>query len=320
MVIKSKLVQFSLDIMDATGMNLNDDKYITIRKVLLVIVSILTILPLAPLINRYIPPLMIGDWNLDLTVSLLLAGLATWLILRLFRFLLIPAVALCVLVLIYNQLTNGYGFSSMVTDYKSMVENNWGRNGQKETDLVLTPGIFDGPLTKTIKALQSKVNSSDSVVRNFAVQHSLDNFDEYHTKYGPIVRTLSLFKYINSNFKYVSDSERDEYFATARETILNGMGGDCDDHSIVMVSCLKAIGAHCRMVLSEGHLYPELYAGDKKAFDHLQQAIIYLFSDRPIDNIYYHEQDGKYWINLDYTAKHPGGPYLSEKAYAIIDL
>ncbi len=306
--------------MDATGMNFNDEKYNHIRKVLLIIVSILTILPLAPLINRYIPPLMIGDWNMDLTLSVVLASLATWLVLRIFRFLLIPAVGLCILVLLYNQLTNGYGFSHMVTDYRTMVENNWGRNGQKETDLILTPGIFDGPLTKTIKVLQSKVDSKDSVVRNFAVRHSLDFFDEYHTKYGPIVRHLSLFKYINTNFKYVSDSERDEYFATGRETIDNGLGGDCDDHTILMVSTLKSIGAHCRMVLSEGHLYPELYAGDKKSFDRLQQAIIYLFSDRQIDNIYYHEQNGQYWINLDYTAKHPGGPYLSEKAYAIIDL
>jgi hypothetical protein len=303
-----------------SGMNFNDDKYINLRKVLLVIVSILTVLPLAPLINRYIPPIMLGDWNMDLVLSVLLASLATWLILRLFRFLLIPAVALCILVLLYNQLTNGYGFGSMVTDYKTMVENNWGRNDQKETNLVLTPGIFDGPLTKTIKALQSKVDFRDSVVRNFSVQHSLDDFDEFHTKYGPIVRQLSLFKYINTHFKYVSDSERDEYFATARETILNGLGGDCDDHSILMTSCMKAIGGHCRMVLSEGHLYPELYAGDEKAFERLQQAIIYLFGDQSVDNIYYHEQNGQYWINLDYTAKHPGGPYLSEKAYAIIEL
>jgi hypothetical protein len=303
-----------------SGMNFNDEKYIKARKVLLIIVSILTILPLGPLINRYIPPIMLGDWNLDLIISIGLATLATWLVLRLFRFLLIPAIALCILVLLYNQFTNGYGFSSMVTDYKTVVQNNWGKNGQKEKDLVLTPGIFDGPLTKTVKALQSKVDFRDSVVRNFAVKHSLENFDEYHTKYGPVVRQLSLFKYINSHFKYVSDSERDEYFATGRETILNGLGGDCDDHSILMTSCMKAIGGHCRMVLAEGHLYPELYAGDEKSFERLQQAIIYLFGDKAVDNIYYHEQNGQYWINLDYTAKHPGGPYLSEKAYAIIEL
>jgi hypothetical protein len=90
---------------------------------------------------------------------------------------------------------------------------------------VVTPTFFEGPLTKTTKALQSKVNYKDSLVRNFAVKHSLENFDEYHMKYGGIVRYLSLFKYINSNFKYVPDSERDEYFATASRDHPQRTGG-----------------------------------------------------------------------------------------------
>src|SRR5438067_12556413 len=85
-------------------MNQAQDKYSHTRKVLLVILSILAVIPLGPLINRYIPPLIIGDWNLDLTVSIILAGTLTFLTLRLFRFLLLPAVGLLILVLIYNQL------------------------------------------------------------------------------------------------------------------------------------------------------------------------------------------------------------------------
>jgi hypothetical protein len=296
------------------------DKHGLTRKFLVICISILTILPLAPLINRYIPPMIVGNWNLDLTISIILAGAVTWLILRLFRFLIIPAVGLLILVLLYNQLTNGYGFGSMISDYRSMVENNWGKKGEKEIDLVVTPTFFEGPLTKTTKSLQSKVNYKDSLVRNFAVTNSLESFDQYHLKYGSIVRILSLFKHINSNFKYVPDSERDEYFATPRETILNGLGGDCDDHAILMVSAMKAIGGHCRMVLTDGHLYPELYCGDQKLFEKMQQAIIHLFGNEAIDNMYYHEQNGQYWINLDYTARYPGGPYVSETAYAIINL
>ncbi|RYG03687.1 MAG: transglutaminase family protein [Chitinophagaceae bacterium] len=296
------------------------EKQHKIRRVVLIAIGLLTILPLAPVINRYLPPILLGSLNLDLILSVLLAGLFTWIVLRLFRFLLVPAVLFFVVVLFYNQFTNGYGFGSMLNDYRSMVENNWGSSDKKEKNLVVTPSFFDGPLTKTVKALQSKVDYKDSIVRNFAVQHSLDYFDEYHMKYGSMVRLLSLFKYINSNFKYVSDSERDEYFATARETILNGMGGDCDDHTLLMVSCLKAIGGHVRMVLTEGHLYPEMLCGDKKSFDRMQQAIVYLFGNEAIDNMYYHEQNGQYWINLDYSAKYPGGPYVSEIAYAIIEL
>ena len=71
---------------------------------------------------------------------------------------------------------------------------------------------------------------------------------------------------------------------------------------------------------TEGHLYPELLCGDEKAFELMQSAIILLFGKEAIGNIYYHEQNGKYWINLDYSARYPGGPYVSEKAYALIDL
>ena len=155
------------------------DKHGLTRKFLVICISILTILPLAPLINRYIPPMIVGNWNLDLTISIILAGAATWLILRVFRFLIIPAVGLLILVLLYNQLTNGYGFGNMMNDYRNMVENNWGKKGEKEIDLVVTPTFFEGPLTKTTKALQSKVNYKDSLVRNFAVEHSLENFDQF---------------------------------------------------------------------------------------------------------------------------------------------
>jgi hypothetical protein len=286
--------------------------------VIITIFGILTVLPLAPMINRYIPQLMIGTWNFDLVVSVILAGLFTFVMVRLFHFLIIPMLVIFVAVILYNSLTNGHGFGTVINDYQVMVKSNWGKKEQKETDLIVMPSFFDGPLTRTVKSIQSKVDYRDSVVRNFAVTGSLKYFDEYHAKYGPVVRALSLFKAINNNFKYVSDSERDEYFATPRETILNGLGGDCDDHTILMVSALKAIGVHARMVLSEGHLYPELFCGDEKNFEKINTAIMSLFSKEVRGNIYYHEENGEYWLNLDYSARHPGGPYVSDKAFAII--
>src|SRR5690606_3484619 len=127
--------------------------------------------------------------------------------------------------------------------------------------LTVMPSFFDGPLTRTVKAIRGKVDHQDSVVRNFAVSGSLQYFDEFHSKYGSVVRALSLFKTINSGFRYVSDSERDEYFATARETILNGLGGDCDDHTILMASAMKSIGFHIRMVLMERYIYADVFFG-----------------------------------------------------------
>ena len=294
------------------------DKYRGLRKAIITIFGILTVLPLAPIINRYIPPIMVSTWNFDLLVSVLLAGLFTFVVVRIFHFLVIPVLVMFVAVILYNSVTNGHGFSTVINDYQVMVKSNWGKKEQKETDLIVMPSFFDGPLTRTIKSIQSKVDYRDSIVRNFAVTSSLKHFDEHYAKYGPMVRALSLFKEINNNFKYVADAERDEYFATPRETILNGLGGDCDDHTILMVSALNAIGVHSRMVLTEGHLYPELLCGDEKGFEKINNAIMSLFSNEVKGNIYYHEENGQFWLNLDYSAKHPGGPYVSEKAFAII--
>lgn len=294
------------------------DKYQPLRRAIYIVFGILTVLPLAPLINRYIPPLMIGTWNLDLVVSVLIAGLFTFVMFRIFHFLVIPVLVMFVAVILYNAVTNGKGFGTVINDYQVMVKSNWGKKEQKETNLIVMPSFFEGPLARTVNSIGSKVDYRDSVVRNFAVRSSLKYFDNFHSKYGPIVRAFSIFKEINTNFKYVSDSERDEYFATPRETILNGMGGDCDDHTILMVSALKAIGVHARMVLTEGHLYPELLCGDEKNFEKINIAIMNLFSKEVKGNIYYHEDNGQFWLNLDYSARHPGGPYVSDKAFAII--
>ncbi len=119
-----------------------------------------------------------------------------------------------VAVILYNSLTNGRGFGTVINDYQVMVKSNWGKKEQKETDLIVMPSFFDGPLTRTVKSIQAKIDHRDSIVRNFAVSGSLKYFDEFMPKYGALVRTLSLFKTINTSFKYVADSERDEYFAT----------------------------------------------------------------------------------------------------------
>ena len=85
-----------------------------------------------------------------------------------------------------------------------------------------------------------------------------------------------------------------------------------------MTAALMSIGATCRLVIIEGHMYPELYIGDKKDFEIAQAAVIQFFEYDKIDRIYYHENDGEYWINLDYTARHPGGPYMNDLVKLVI--
>ncbi len=243
------------------------------------------------------------------------------LIIWLVRPLILPLLILLIVLLAYNEYAAGYGFTHVFNDYKTLTYKNWMVREEKQTDgISVNPKLFENAAGRTSRLVRSKVIYNDSVVRNFSVQHSLQYFDEYEAKYGLLVRPLSLFKFINNQFKYVPDALRDEYYATPRETILNGLGGDCDDHSILMAACMMSIGAKCRLVIVEGHMYPEMYVGNKKDFNILQQAIIQLYADKKIDQIHYHESNGEYWINLDYTARYPGGPYLNNKIKLVIDL
>lgn len=295
--------------------------YTTSQYVLSTVAGVLIIIPLSPLICRFIPPIMLGEYNIDLLIAILTSVVLVRLLMWLVRPLIIPACCLLLSLLVYNQFAGRYAFDNIFNDYKTMAIANWEVKDQKQTDLLsINPGLFENSNSKGTREIVSKVMIRDSVVRNFSVKHSLDFFRDYQPKYQMLCRQFSLFKYINNHFNYVPDAQRDEYFASARETIEDGLGGDCDDHSILMASALMSIGAKCRLVIVEGHMYPELYVGDKKDFDVMQQAIVQLFSDQYIKNIFYHENAGEYWINLDYTARHPGGPYMNDKLRLIINL
>lgn len=295
--------------------------YTTTQTIVAYVAGLLFIIPLAPFICRFIPPVFIADFNIDLIISVLISILIVRLMIWLVKPMILPALIMACGILIYNQYHNEYTIGNMTNGYKALITQNWDGREIKQTDqLSFNPDFLVKPELRTSRLLQQKVQYNDSLVRNFSVQHSLEYFDTYHYKYRELARYLSLFKYINDNFKYVSDNQRDEYYATPRETILNGLGGDCDDHSILMASCLMSIGATCRLVIIEGHMYPEMYAGNEADFNRLQQAVIQLFNNQQIDRIYYHENEGEYWINLDYTAHYPGGPYMNDNIKLLVNL
>lgn len=284
------------------------------------VIAILTIIPLAPFLNRFIPSFYIGSWNTDMFISILLSIVVVWFLFWAFRPFIIPFFIIVCLYMLYNHFTGKYSIGSIVEDYEGLVQQNWNKKDVKVQDLqILIPALMETSDERAMRGMMKKVDAKDSVVRNFSVKYSNQYFGDQLNKHGLAVRYLSLCKYIHEQFKYVSDTYRDEYFATARETILNGLGGDCDDHTILMVSCMKSIGARTRIVITKGHVYPELYCGDKEeSLAKMQAAIKECFkNERVADTLYYHKSKDGFWINLDYTAKHPGGKYLNDQAFAI---
>src|SRR5215510_5713372 len=104
--------------------------------------GLLTIIPLAPLINRYLPPVMIGSWNLDLVIAILAAFLLVMGVVKIFRPLIIPGFLLLSFILIYNSFTDSYTFPDVIRDYKNMVVTNWTHRDQKEKELFMINSIF----------------------------------------------------------------------------------------------------------------------------------------------------------------------------------
>lgn len=282
------------------------------------LLAVVLVIPLAPMINRMIPEMMIGSFNADLFAAILLSLVMVRLMLWLCKPLLIPASLLLGILILINTLNQSYTVSSVVKDYKQLVAYNWDNRTRKEKGLYLVkPSLFDTEVERAVKGIKHQIIFNDSAIRSFAVKESTAYFADKYGKYGPTARYLSLFKYINNHFHYVPDPKKSEYYATPLETIENGIAGDCDDHTILMISALGAIGAKTRMVLTENHVYPELYCANKTEFLQLKSAIMELFQkDRP-QGLFYREENDSYWINLDYSAPYPGGPYANNKAYAV---
>lgn len=285
------------------------------------IFGFLALLPLGLLINRFLPNLQIHQFPVSMIFAFLMALVVIRIMIDLFRPLVIPASLLLFSVLVYNQLSGGYTLVNAVHDYRHFVTGSWDARDQKNVEaLNVMPDLWGDSRTELADTLRSKADFNDPMVRNFAVKHSLESFDGSFTKYQIVARELSLFKYINHNFKYVPDPKDNEYYATPKETIENGLGGDCDDHALLMGSCMEAIGAQARVVVIKGHMYPELFVGDKADFQTFQEAVRNLFADQHVDRIYYHSHNGQYWVNLDYSASYPGGPYLNNEVYLVANL
>ena len=183
---------------------------------------------------------------------------------------------------------------------------------------------------KTLKPFPNKTRVYESVdfinpkVRNFAL-YSVNKYFTKTPNYAinrRLIQYFAVFKEINNRWNYVNDPKGQEYFAKGSESLLY-FSGDCDDHAILMCSAIKAIGGSMRLIHTGKHMYPELLIGTEKELE----TAIYLINNELFPNeskgktIYFHrDEKGKIWLNLDYTAHYPGGPFLGEEVLSVLNL
>ena len=126
-----------------------------------------------------------------------------------------------------------------------------------------------------------------------------------------IVSSFAIFKKIsNPHWKYKEDPDYRELFRPVSETIQTKTG-DCDDYAICLAACMRKCGACVQIVHADGHLYPTLLVGKIDEESKINRVVRKIFPSAKNKKIHYLKKDNKLWLNMDYSAKHPGGKFLS---------
>jgi hypothetical protein len=217
------------------------------------------------------------------------------------------SIFLYLIALIYGTLFGSYGFQKVYEDYQSMLYT-MSYNPYPQDIIIdrLLPFPNKSKVTNAIDYTNPKV-------RNFSLMAVNKHFKDIkgYNDYFTIIQCFSVFKEINRNWNYVSDPKGREYIASASESV-KYLSGDCDDHSILMAACIRSIGGIPRLIHTDGHIYPEILIGNKVDLE----TINYL-----VKSLHYHiDERGNIWLNLDYTAKYPGGPFMNEEILSALTL
>jgi hypothetical protein len=240
------------------------------------------------------------------------------LLLRLLQTVIIVCMALYLIALFYGTLFGGYGFITIFEDYRAMVYSM--NDNPNPQDLIISKLLPFPNKSKVLKAIEYE----NRKVRSFSIMATTKHLKQVkgYGDYRTIIQCFAVFKEINTRWNYVSDPRGRDYIASASES-LQYLSGDCDDHSILMAACIRSIGGTPRLIHTTGHIYPEILIGDKsdlESINYLIKKILFVDESRGKQLSYHIDERGQIWLNLDYTAKYPGGPFMHEEILGALTL
>lgn len=286
----------------------------------MIIIFILNILITIPIFIIAHQNLVVLDWanHLDRILLFIVILVVIQLLLRALRRVTLISVILYFILLFFGTLSGKYGFKSVFEDYRSMVYTM--SEDPYPQDIIISKLL---PFPNKSKILDA-IEYQNPRIRNFAIMATSKHFRDVKGYYDihTIIQSFAVFKEINSRWNYVSDPKGRDYIAKATES-LQYLSGDCDDHSVFMVACIKSIGGTTRLIHTKGHIYPELYIGTQKDLEKINYAIkkVLFPVESKNQTLNYHiDERGDVWLNLDYTAKYPGGPFMNEEILGALTL
>ena len=285
--------------------------------IILFVINILIVLPLFIIIHQNIIDL---DWPFHLDRILIFTGLIAlfqYFFLKIRKFVIISTL-IYLGTLIYGITRTERTFESVFQDYSFML---YAMAESPNPEEIILSKVLPFPNKKEILRA---IEYQDPRVRNFAVFATKKHFKQESQNLRSqrkFIQYFAVFKEIHQKWDYVNDPKSKQYIAKATESLVH-FSGDCDDHSILMVSCIRAIGGVSRLVHTNGHIYPELFIGDKKDLEtvnYLIREVLFKEEIKKSKGVYYHEDErGNIWLNLDYTAKYPGGPFLHPEILGVL--
>jgi len=285
----------------------------------LFLTAVVLSLPLFIVVYPHVPVIQLpfGDHaRIDHLVTFIIILGCFHVLLRKLRIMLFTVLLVGGVLLTWTSFTGRYGPNELVGDYRGFL-------------FALRDNTVFVPLSASrlkpfedADMIRSRVDHDDARVRTFAVRAATMNFMLASVNEGEVtmIQAFSVFKVINTTWRYVNDVKGGEYFARASESV-ELMAGDCDDHAILMAACIKAIGGEVRLVRTLGHLYPEMLIGDAKAMERAAYLVRNVLFSQQVGTapLHYHtDAQGQRWINLDYTRNYPGGEVMDEKTLGIL--
>ncbi len=171
--------------------------------------------------------------------------------------------------------------------------------------------------------VQAAIDPTNPTTRNAAVRVAA-------AEEGPfrVEQVARIWSHVRGRWAYANDPHGDEYFGRASETITNltedgKYAGDCDDFAILLAAMIEAVGGESRIVMLDGeqggHAYAEVCVHEEPQEVAERLAVHYrhnwdeYMGRQRLTNIHFRSStECPVWLNLDWNARVPGGPYGRE--------
>jgi hypothetical protein len=134
-----------------------------------------------------------------------------------------------------------------------------------------------------------------------------------------IRKICDVYTYFRNNWKFSAASDYTNISKASNS--LKTFSGSVHDYSVLMASVLKAMGLESRIIVIADHSYPELFICNQCDPEQYLETINDYYKDifpekagiKFARDIFYHQtRKGDIWLNLDFNALYPGGPFPPE--------